>query len=296
MKNQIQSPVPEWTILKLIEWTTSYFQSHGIDSPRTTAEVLLAHTLNTERITLYVQYDKPLSAAELSAFKTLIKRRVTREPVAYITGSKEFWSLDFNVNRDVLIPRPDTELLVETALSLLPVSEENRRILDLGTGSGAIVVALASERPKDIFFASDASFKAAVMAKQNAVQNKTIENIRFFCGDWLQPLNTNKADFDMILSNPPYIPSDEINSLQPEISKFEPLRALDGDRDGLSAIKKIITSAYFYIKPGGFLLLETGYDQKSRISDIVKKTNKYTDVDFLRDYAGHDRVVRMIKK
>ncbi len=296
MKNQTKPKEPEWTILKLLKWTTSYFQSHDIDSPRITAEILLAHTLKTKRINLYLQYDKPLSGAELADFKSLIKRRISHEPVAYITGSKEFWSLNFTVTRDVLIPRPDTECLVETALALLPESNSNRRVFELGTGSGAITIALASERPHDIFFASDYSFKAVALARQNAEQNRIKENIDFFCGDWFSPIRPKQPLFDMILSNPPYIPSDHIPSLQPEVRLFEPILALDGDKDGLSAIKKIIEAAHPFLNPGAYLLLEIGYDQKPLVAEIINQTDMYKETEFFKDYAGHYRVVKMRKK
>ena len=156
----------QWTILSLIQWTTSYFKSHHIENPRADAEILLAHALNLERIDLYLRYDQPLNHGELSRFKILIKRRIQREPIAYITGTKEFWSLDFHVTTDVLIPRPETECLVEKAL--VGLSGENRlNILELGTGSGAITIALASEKPNHHYMASDQSMYAARLAMEN---------------------------------------------------------------------------------------------------------------------------------
>jgi release factor glutamine methyltransferase len=262
-----------------------------------TAEVLLAHSLKTKRIDLYLQYDKPLSEQELSEFKTLIKRRIRHEPVAYITGSREFWSLDLTITKDVLIPRPDTECLVETVLPLLPhkVTDPPKHILELGTGSGAIIIAIAMERPGHLFFASDLSVPAAELAKKNAAAHHMQQSIHFFCSNWFKAIKKNPL-FDIILSNPPYIPSRAIQKLAPEICKFEPLMALDGDHDGLAALGKIIESADSYLKQGGHLLLEMGYDQMNQVADIADRCGSYKDREFLKDYAGHHRVVKLKKK
>ena len=222
MQNQPKSKDPEWTILKLLKWTTSYFKSHNVDSPRATAEILLAHVLKRKRIDLYLRYDQPLYSNELSQFRALIKRRIKKEPVAYIVGFKEFWSMDFAVTEDVLIPRPETERLVEAALGLLleySSSDSNQKpgqILELGTGCGAVILALASLRPKHLFFASDRSIKAVGLAKKNAKHHGLDRAINFFCADWFRPLNDERHQFDMIISNPPYIPTWVIGQLQPE--------------------------------------------------------------------------------
>jgi len=288
---------PEWTIANLLKWATSYFDSYKIDSPRMTAEILLAHALKIKRIDLYLQYDKPLSQQELSKFKTLIKRRIRHEPVAYITGSREFWSIDLTITKDVLIPRPDTECLVETALPLLPhkAADPPKHILELGTGSGAVIIALASERPGHLFFASDLSMPAADLAKKNTATHRMQHAIHFFCSNWFKAVKKIPF-FDIIISNPPYIPSGALQSLDPEICKFEPLMALDGDRDGLAAIGKIIESADSYLKQEGYLLLEMGYDQMNQVADIADRCGSYEDREFLKDYAGHYRVVKLKKK
>ena len=197
-----------WTILKLLNWAASYFTSHDIDNPKSTAEILLSHALELRRIDLYLQYDRPLNRDELSAFKQLVQRRRNREPVAYIVGNKEFWSLPLVVTRDVLIPRPDTECLVETALGILDHEPAGSplRILDLGTGSGAIVLSIASQCQGPVYFASDISEKATALARTNAMENG-LTQVHFFTGDWLAPLRTSTKPFDLIVSNPPYIPS-----------------------------------------------------------------------------------------
>ena len=302
MQNQPKSRDPEWTIIKLLEWTTSYFKSRDIDSPRSTAEILLAHVLKLKRIDLYLQYDKPLSVNELSKFKVLIKRRIEREPVAYIVGVKEFWSMDFAVTKDVLIPRPETECLVEAALNLL--SQDNafdsnsspKSILELGTGSGAVILAIAFTRPKHIYFASDCSAKAIGLARKNSKRHGLDTIVNFFCADWFRPLNCGRKQFDMILSNPPYIPTRVIGRLQPEIYKYEPISALDGDRNGLFCLRHIINTAHGYLNPEGSLLLEIGHDQKNDVRSIIDQYGNYDHVVFTKDYSGYYRVVRMKKK
>ena len=299
MQNQQKSQDPEWTILKLLQWTTSYFKSHDIDTPRATAEILLSHALKLKRIDLYLRYDQPLCSNELSQFKVLIKRRIKKEPVAYILGVKEFWSMDFAVNQDVLVPRPETECLVETALDLLPGDSssdpilEPKQILELGTGSGAVILALASMRPRHKFFASDRSMKAALLAKQNASRHGLDTTVNLFCADWFKSVKSDKGRFDMIISNPPYIPTRVIGHLQPEIYKYEPVSAIDGDEDGLCCLKHIIEKAHLYLNRHGNLLLEIGHDQKNEVQKIIDSCSMYKNIVFSKDYSGYDRIVQM---
>ena len=288
----------QWTIIKLIRWAASYLKSHDIDSPRATGEILLAHALHLNRIDLYLKYDQPLVANELQAFKKLIKRRVRREPVAYIVGVKEFWSLDLEVNTAVLIPRPETECLVEAALDLISEksSRPPQRILDLGTGSGAIVLALASQQPRHTYFASDRFRSAVELAWRNAVRHDLCQKIHFFVGDWLSSLNNAKPGFDLIVSNPPYIPGRVIGELQPEIHQYEPIAALNGDADGLACYRNIIGAAHRHLACGGMLLLEIGHDQQEDIRQIVADSDQYEGFSCSKDYSGYDRVVKMRKK
>lgn len=295
MKIKPNSANPVWTIEKVLGWSASYFNSHEIDSPRATAEMLLANTLKTKRIDLYLNYDKPLLQDELQQFKQLLKRRINREPVAYITGSKGFWSLDLTVTPDVLIPRPETECLVEAALQHMSVSNGMpvKRILELGTGSGAIVIALAVENEHHCFFASDRSVGAIEIAAANAKAHHLGGRIGFFCADWLDALATPRCSLDMIVSNPPYIRQSVIPTLQPEIVHFEPVSALDGGKDGLLCLQEIIGNAHAYLKPGGLLMLEIGHDQKNEVEHIAAVDGRYEEIIFFKDYAGHDRVVQM---
>jgi len=292
MQSPASPPDPQWTILKTLQWTTSFFKSHHIDTPRLTAEILLAHVLDIRRIDLYLRFDQPLTSDELGAYKILIKRRARREPVAYITGVREFWGMDFLVTADVLIPRPETEFLVEEALKCLPADSAagGLRVLDVGTGSGTVIVALAFHRPRHRYFASDISPKAIGVAVKNAARHQTGDRIRFFVGNLLEAFSSHESGFDLMVSNPPYVAADAIEGLAPEVSRFEPLAALDGGVAGLDIVRTLICQAPAYLKKGGALMLEIGYDQKDGVEQIVADSDDYVDLRFVRDYGGHYRV------
>lgn len=299
-----ENTLNDWTIIKTLAWTDTYFKDHFIDSPRLTAEILLAHCLGLKRLDLYLQHDRPLQKNELTVFKRFIRRRVNNEPVAYITGEKGFFESDFKVAPDVLIPRPDTETIVEKALKLLmsdPGNAGPMSVLELGTGSGAIIVSLAKASPGHLYFACDISVKALRVAKKNAenILSK-IENSRisFFAGNWFSSLKQDRdleKKFDLIISNPPYIPTKDIAELPAEIKQFEPLLALDGGTDGLDCITCILASAHNFLVPGGILLLEMGFDQKTGVRHIFNQCPQYQAIEFIKDMAGHNRVV-LIKK
>lgn len=286
-----------WTVAGIIKWTTGYFEEYNIDSPRMTAEYLLAHALELSRIDLYLQYDKPLGREELGIYKGYVKRRINREPLAYITGSKGFWSLDLAVSPDVLIPRPDTECLVGEALKLIDekYGQNPLTVADLGTGSGAIIISLAVSRPGHRYIGVDISEKAISIATENARANCPDSGLTFLAGNWLAPFRGEEI-FDLIVSNPPYIPSGDIAELQREITDYEPLLALDGDRDGLKCIRHIIRHSEKFLKPGGHLLIETGFDQSEAVVREAEETGFYTCIRYIRDLAGHNRVVSMKKE
>jgi release factor glutamine methyltransferase len=298
MHKQTKPGPPEWTLINLIQWATAYFDAHDIDSPRATAEILLAHAIGAQRIDLYLRYDQPLNFDELNRFKTLIKRRTKREPVAYIVGHKEFWSMDLEVNRNVLIPRPETECLVERALENLATdpSPGCKFILDLGTGSGAVVLALASENSRHSYVGTDISRDAVGVARLNSMRHGMGAEIRFMVADWFAPFDAKSGRFDLIVSNPPYIRSGDLQRLQPEIYAYEPVAALDGAKDGLRYLRHIIQCAYLYLKPAGALLLEMGHDQQAPIKQIIDASGQYEDVRFYKDYSGYDRIVSMRKR
>ncbi len=310
----------EWTIIKILTWTESYFKKHSqehpseknngsipkpvIDSPRLTAEILLAHILGIRRLDLYLQHDRPLEQKELADFKACIKRRIAGEPVAYITGTKGFYESDFQVSPGVLIPRPDTETLVEAAIKVLSeasgtrvpaYSGDNRakKILELGVGSGAVIISLAKAVPGQIYVAGDLSLNALDTARKNAGQLLK-DPVLFFAGEWMSAV-ADHPQLDLILSNPPYIPSGDIAGLAPEINRFEPRLALDGGPDGLDAYRVILEHASHSLVPGGVLLLEMGYDQKNGIELIFKACPSYESIEFIKDLAGHDRVVKIVK-
>jgi release factor glutamine methyltransferase len=297
MHNQAKPGRPEWTLMKLVQWAAGYFESRQIDSPRATAEILLAHAIGAKRIDLYLRYDQPLLAEELSRFKVLIKRRAGREPVAYILGHREFWSMDLEVDRNVLIPRPETECLVERALEVLVAdpNPERKSVLELGTGCGAVLLALASEKPRNSYLGTDISDRAVRVARRNSIRHGLGETVRFVVADWLAPFGTKSGVFDLIVSNPPYIRSGDLKRLQPEIHLYEPAAALDGAEDGLRCLRHIIECAHLYLKPAGALLLEIGHDQQAPLTQIIDTCGQYKDARFYKDYSGHNRIVSMRK-
>lgn len=281
-----------WSILKTLQWTAAYFKRHDIENGRVDAEVLLAHVLGSSRIDLYLHHDQPLTRSELEHFKILIKRRAAREPVAYILGNKEFWSLDFKVDGNVLIPRPETECLVELALKLARQSgaASPLKILELGVGSGAITIALASEMPAHHYTATDVSPAAISIARANQQRLLPRTVVNWVVGDWFDAINTRGLFFDLILSNPPYIRKNVIQGLQKEVCAFEPLGALDGGEDGVACYRRIIPAAALRLSPGGYLLLEIGFDQKEQVAAIAAECGAFDYIGFEKDYSGHDRV------
>lgn len=291
-------PQDTWTILKLIRWTDERFKKEGLPTPRLDAEVLLAESLGTDRVGLYTHFDQPLQAGELARFKKLIQRRIAREPLAYITGKREFWSLPFRVTRDVLIPRPETEGLVAGALQVLADAERVERgwrILEIGTGSGAISIALAKELPTASLVATDLSEKALALARENAFGNGVQERIQFLHGDLFDPLE-EVSPFDLILSNPPYIPRSHFASLAPEVRDFEPRVALDGGKDGLVFFRRALPRVGRYLLPGSWFMAEIGAGQDADVRKMAAETSDLEAFAFIPDLAGINRVFKGRKK
>jgi release factor glutamine methyltransferase len=287
-----------WTILKVIRWTDERFQKEELPTPRLDAEVLLAEALGVDRVRLYTHFDQPLRAEELSRFKEMVQRRLKREPVAYIVGQKEFWSLALKVNRDVLIPRPETEILVAEAVSLLASMKtevQNPQILEIGTGSGAISVALAKEYPSAKIIATDVSEKALALAAENAARHAVREHIRFVPGDLFSPLKRGEP-FHLILTNPPYIAQRQFSDLMPEVRDFEPRLALDGGEDGLDFYRRALPQAGDFLFAGGWLLGEIGDGQDLKILKIAEQNSDLRDCGFALDLAGIRRVFKARKK
>lgn len=273
-----------WAIKDLLEWTTRYFTQKGIKQPRLETEILLARVLKKDRVYLYAHYDAPVNQNERDQFREWIKRRIQGEPVAYITGFKEFMSLELRVNPAVLIPRPDTEILVEEVINLakfLPA-----KICDVGTGSGAIAVSLAYYLTNVQVFASDISFEALEIARENARLHKV--EIQFSQGDLLEPVKA-AAPFDIIVANLPYISESEYRSLDPGIINYEPTAALLASGDGLDIYRRLLPQAEALLNPGGYLVWEIGSSQGEKALSMMQG---FSEVEIIKDLAGHDRVVR----
>ncbi|MBI4495901.1 MAG: peptide chain release factor N(5)-glutamine methyltransferase [Deltaproteobacteria bacterium] len=285
---------PSWTILQLIRWTAARFQREGLPGPRLEAEILLAQALGKGRVDLYIHFDQPLQPEELARFKTLIQRRLRREPLAYIIGRKEFWSLEFEVTPDVLIPRPETETLVAQALEVLSSKEHPWRILEIGTGSGAVAVALAREFPSAAVSATDLSPAALRLAGENARRNQVHERIEFLAGNLFRPVGGRT--FDLIVTNPPYIPRGQLSSLPPEIRDYEPRLALDGGEDGLDFFRRALPQAGRYLLRGSWFLAEIGCGQEEAVRQIAGRQPDLDSLSFAPDLSGIQRVFRARKK
>lgn len=275
-----------WTIRKVLAFTSQYFAQKQVESPRLTAEVLLAHVLLADRVRLYLDLDRPLQKPELGAYRSLIHRRVTGQPTQYLTGVREFYNRPFRVDPRVLIPRPETELLVEAVLRELP-REAPSRVLDLCTGSGCIAVTLASERPLASVWATDLSPGACEVARANAEALGVGGRVTVLLGDLFAPLPQG-ARFDLVVSNPPYVPSEEIARLSPEV-RAEPHAALDGGPDGLEAIRRLIPQARAQLRPGGLLALEIGEKQGARVLELIHQAG-YQGARVEKDLSRLDRL------
>ena len=277
-----------WTVLELLRWTTDYFARSGIDTARLDAEILLAHALESDRLRLYVDYEKPVLAKERDRFRALVQRRAgERVPVSLLLGQREFWSLPFRVTGDVLTPRPETETLVEAALSKVSEAESTVRILDVGTGSGAIALSLASELPHADITATDLSSPALQIAAENADHLHMRERIRFLAGDLFEPVASER--FDLVISNPPYVARDDAASLPPELS-HEPEMALFAGADGLEVIRRLVAEAGNHLSPGGWLLFELSPEQIETVETELAGAG-FSEIERRFDLARLPRVV-----
>jgi len=294
----------EWTIKELLDWTQGYFRERGIVGARLEAELLLAHVLKQNRVYLYANYDAPSTGTEREAYRNLIKRRVAGEPLAYITGTKEFMSLEYEVGPAVLIPRPETELLVEQVISLvrgdgsLPDEAKDStneaqaaiRICDVGTGSGAIAVSLAYYLPETRVSAVDLSTAALDIARANALRNRV--NVEYYNGDLLSPL-AGADPFDYIVANLPYIPKPEYLALERGIIEYEPREALLAGGDGLDLYRRLLPQAIDLLLPGGYLIYEIGAGQGQAALDLM---DQFAHVELLADLTGRDRIIKARKQ
>lgn len=278
-----------WSIKRVLAWASDDFRRRGNTSARLDAELLLGEALGLDRIKLIVEAERPLSDAELARYRALIKRRRAAEPIAYILGRREFFALPMRVDRRVLIPRPDTEILVEAALEGTRERHLYGRMLDLCTGSGCVAIAFAKERPTWRVTAVDLSPDAAAVARDNVLRAGVVNHLTVLEGDLFEPLEPG-ARFELVTANPPYIPSGDIAGLDADVRDFEPRLALDGGADGLDITRRLVGAAASYLEPGGLLALEGGYDQAPAVSALLESAG-FVEVTRHKDLAGIERVV-----
>lgn len=276
-----------WTILEVLDWTKRHFEEKGIESPRLDAEVILAHALGIPRIMLYARFDQPLGDEERARVRELVARRVRREPVAYLVGEKEFWSLPFEVSKHVLIPRADSETLVTVALEAARRSAP-KVIADVGTGSGCLAVALAKELPDARIFALDVSPDACAVAKRNVEHNGVLDRVTVLESDLLAALPG--VSLDLCVANLPYIASDRMADLMPDVRAFEPRGALDGGRDGLDLIRRLLAGLEGRMTAGGTLILEADPDQMTEIARLSTGAG-FVDPTLHDDLTGRKRAL-----
>lgn len=279
-----------WHVLELLEWTTGYFEKHNIPNPRLDAEVLLGHLLEKSRLQLYLHFDMPVFQNDLDMFRELIKKRIARTPISYLTNHKEFMSLDFYVDERVLIPRPETEFIVETILKTN--SDTSQCILEIGTGSGIIATSLAVNKPEWDIIATDICKDALAVAEINRDAHDCGERITLLHGDMFDPIKQlESVQYNWVVSNPPYVMTNDNNSLSPDVCEYEPHIALFAGEDGLSIIRSLIAEAPNYLHPEGKLIFEIGDTQAEPVKELFQEQSVYKKYRFIKDYADRDRVV-----
>jgi len=281
-------PQKTWTIGSLVKWATDDFRARGIESPRLDAEVLVAFALGIDRTRVIIESLRPLEPAELALLRDLVKRRRSREPIAYLRGEREFYGRSFLVDPRVLIPRPDTEALVEVALARSTQVSLSMRLLDLCTGSGCVAITMARQRPTSKVVASDLSADALAVARDNALRLGAY-NVAFVESDLFASIPPGSR-FDVITANPPYIATPELAELMPDVRDYEPRLALDGGADGLDLVRRIVEGAPAFLAPGGVLAMEIGAGEAASTRELFEARG-YADVQVDRDYGKIERVV-----
>jgi release factor glutamine methyltransferase len=279
-----------WTVGRLLDWTGKYLSDKGSESPRLDTEVLLAHSLGCKRIELYTRHDEEVPDEGRQRFKALIRQRIEGCPVAYLVGRKEFYSLELEVNRSVLIPRPDTETVVDECLQLAKEMPQPS-VLDIGTGSGCLAVAVAKYCKQARVTAIDIDGEALRLAARNATKHGVAERVKFLEGDLFAPLPEGE-NFDFVLSNPPYIPRGDIAGLAVGVRDYEPHRALDGGPNGLEVLTRLVQEAPVWLRPGGYLIVEIGAPQEAPARGQIEARKGFELAKTVFDSAGHPRVVR----
>ncbi|HEY9154642.1 MAG TPA: peptide chain release factor N(5)-glutamine methyltransferase [Opitutaceae bacterium] len=283
------------TVLEIVKRTTDFLGSKGIESPRLTSELLVGHALGLKRMQLYVQFEKPLAEADLEKIRPLVRRRAQREPLQYIFGETEWGGLKLKTDRRALIPRPETEYLLELLGEIWKGAESvpPARILDLGTGTGALALGLAHRFPSTKVIAVDRSADALALARENAASLGLAERVEFCESNWYSNLgDIEKADgrFDLIVANPPYLSARETAEAQPEVQAFEPVSALTAEEDGLADLRKIIAGAPRFLREGGLLALETGIEQHAKLTELAHAAG-FTQIESKKDLTGRDRFI-----
>ena len=296
----MSTPSGPWTVRRILEWTSSFFTRKEVDAPRLSAELLLAHVLNCPRIKLYTDYERVLPEKDLSAYRALVQRAGEHEPIAYLTERAYFFNLEFRVTRDVLIPRPETETLVENVLQLSRNAGgfESPRVLDLCTGSGCVAAAIAHHLKSAVVIATDISEGAVEVARGNVARLGLEGRVTVEQGDLYEPLSRlpDPQPFNLIVANPPYIPTGNIEKLDRNVREYEPVTALDGGIDGLIVHRRIIEGAPERLLSGGRIYLEIQFDQGPIVQEMLASREEFEDARILKDYEGHQRVVTARRK
>jgi len=288
-----------WTIKELLDWITDYLTKNNVDAPRLSAELLLSFVLGLERIELYTGFDKKVGQEQLDKLHTLVKRCAGHEPVPYLIGQTEFYSLPIKVTPDCLIPRPETELLVEKAIEFLRLRSGGPQLVcDLCTGSGCIAVAIAKNFPTAKFIATDICDAALSVAAKNVSTHKLNDRIELLCGDLFEPIieGLDATGFDLIVCNPPYVTTAEYEGLDKKVKDYEPQHALHAGADGLDVCRRIIDRANEFLKPDAALMLEIGFAQGRAVEELLEKTGCFTEIKIEKDYTQNDRIAIAKKK
>ena len=286
-----------WTIQKLLNWITRFLEEKNIDSPRLSAELLLSHVLSLKRIELYTQFDKIVEQQQLSILRDLVKRAGQNEPVPYLVGKTEFYSIELDITPDCLIPRPETELLVERAVEFLRERQGPQLICDLCTGSGCIAVAIAKNFPDAHITATDISDAALSVAARNIEKHALAGRVDLLCGDLFDPIlpQLDKSPFDLIVCNPPYVTTSEYEALEPNVRDYEPRIALHAGLDGLDIYRRIAEKADAFLKPDAALMLEIGHAQGPAVRTLLESPALFTNIRIEKDFHNNDRIVTASK-
>jgi release factor glutamine methyltransferase len=293
--------MPEtWTVRRILEWTSGFFTRKNVDAPRLSAELLLSHVLAAPRIKLYTEYERPLTEHELSRMRTLVQRASEDEPIAYLTGRAHFFNLELEVTRDVLIPRPDTETLVENVLQTVrhQAGMESPRVIDLCTGSGCIAAAIAHHLKTATVLATDISPAAVSVARRNIERLGLGDRVTVEEGDLFSPLQhmVDVQPFHLIVANPPYIRTGDVASLDRSVREYEPLQALDGGQDGLTLHRRILDAAADRLVSGGRVYIEIAFDQGELARLVGESYSDFEEVRILKDFGGRDRVLTLRRR